>query len=106
MASSGGTMASGTEKDSEHWRFISVQTRGSLSVTRRSDKQREQQRQLSGYLAMRECGVVGMGDTRLGGEASDIARLTQTTLGRLHNDDTSTAACDEAAGPADRVQSR
>ena len=61
MASSGDTMVSGAEKDREHWRFVSVQTRGCLSVTRRSDKQREQQLQLAGYLAARECEVVGMG---------------------------------------------
>ena len=97
---------SGAEKDCEHWRFVSVQTRGCLSVTRRSGKQREQQLQLAGYLAMRECEVVGMGDTRLGGDASDIARLTRTALNELYNDDTVTAACDEAAGPADWAQSR
>ena len=61
MASSGDTMVSGAEKDREHWRFVSVQTRGCLSVTRRSDKQREQQLQLAGYLAARECEVAGMG---------------------------------------------
>ena len=76
MAFSGDSMVSGAEKDREHWRFVSVQTRGCLSVTRRSDKQREQQLQLTGYLAMKECEVVGMGDTRLGGGASEIARLT------------------------------
>ena len=42
-------MVSGAEeKDREHWRFVSVQTRGCLSVTRQSDKQREQQLQLAG----------------------------------------------------------
>ena len=61
-------MVSGAWKDREHRRFVSVQTRGCLSVTRRSDKQREQQMQLAGYLAMRECEVLGMNDTRLGGE--------------------------------------
>ena len=54
MASSGDSMVSGAEKDREHWRFVSVQTRGCLSVTRRSDKQREQQLQLAGYLAARD----------------------------------------------------
>ena len=88
MASSGDTMVSGAEKDREHWRFVSVQTRGCLSVTRRSDKQREQQLQLAGYLAARECEVVGMGDTRLGGDASDMARLTRTALNGLYNNDT------------------
>ena len=106
MASSGDSVVSGAEKDREHWRFVSVQTRGCLSVTRRSDKQREQQLQLAGYLAMRECAVLGMGDTRLGGGASDIARLTRTALNGLYNDDTNTAACDEAADPADQAQSR
>ena len=99
-------MVSGTEKDREHWRFVSVQTRGCLSVTRRSDKQREQQRQLAGCLAIRECEIAGLGDTRLGGDAPDIARLTRTALNGLDNDGTNTAACDEAAGPADQVQSR
>ena len=61
MTFSGCSMASGAEKDREHWRFVSVQTRGCLSVTRRSDKQREQQLQRAGYLAMRECGIVGWG---------------------------------------------
>ena len=88
MASSGDTMVSGAEKDREHWRVVSVQTRGCLSVTRRSDKQREQQLQLAGYLAARECEVVGMGDTRLGGDASDMARLTRTALNGLYNNDT------------------
>lgn len=104
MASSGGTMVSGTEKDRKHWRFLSVQARGCLSVTRRSGKQREQQRQLTGYLAMRGREVVGMGGTRLGDNASDIARLTRTALNRSYNDDTSTAASDEAAGPAGRCR--
>ena len=99
-------MVSGTEKDREHWRFVSVQTRGCHSATRCSDKQREQQRQLAGYLAIGECEVVGMGDTRLGGDASDIARLARTALNGLYNDATITTAYDEAAGPADRVQSR
>ena len=106
MASSGDSMVSGAEKDREHWRFVSAQTRGCLSVTRRSDKQREQQLQLAGYLAMRECGVVGMGDTRLGGDASDIARLTRTALNGLYNNDTNTADCGGATGPAGREQSR
>ena len=97
-------MVSGTEKDREHWRFRSVQARGCLSVTRRSGKQRDQQRQLTGYLAMRKCEVVGMGGTRLGDNASDIARLTRTALNRSYNDDTSTAASDEAAGPAGRCR--
>ena len=57
-------MASGAEKDREHWRFVSAQTRGCLSVIRQSAKQREQQLQLAGYLAMREFEVVGMGYTR------------------------------------------
>ena len=47
MASYGDAMALGDEKSCEHWRLISVQTRGCLSVTRRSDKQREQQLQLA-----------------------------------------------------------
>ena len=90
MASSDDSMVSGAEKDREHWRFVSVQARGYLSVTRRSDKQREKQLQLAGYLAARECEVVGMGDTRLGGNASDMARLTRTALNGLYNNDTST----------------
>ena len=106
MVSPGDSMVSGAEKDCEHWRFVSVQTRGCLSVTRRSDKQREQQLQLAGYLAMREYGVVGMGGTCLGDGASDIARLARTALNGLYNDDTNTAACDEATGPSDRTQSR
>ena len=106
MASSGDSMVSGAEKDREHWRFVSVQTRGCLSVTRRSDKQREQQLQLAGYLAARECEVVGMGDTRLGGGASDIARLTRTALNGLYNNDTNTADCGGATEPASREQSR
>ena len=77
MASFGDTMVSGTEKDREHRRFVSVQTCGCLSVARRSNKQRKQQRHLAGYLAMRECEVMGMRGTRLGGDVSDIARLTR-----------------------------
>ena len=94
------------EKDREHWRFVSVQTRGFLSLTRRSDKQREQQLQLAGYLAMRECEVVGMGDTRLGGGASDIARLTRTAFNGLYNNDTNTADCGGATDPAARERRR
>ena len=81
-------MVSGAEKNREHWRFVSVQTRGCLSVTRRSDKQREKQLQLAGCLAARECEVTGMGDTRLGGDVSDMARLTRTALNGLYNNDT------------------
>ena len=106
MASSCDSMVSGVEKDREHWRLISVQASGCLSVTRRSDKQREQQLQLAGYLVARECGVVGMGDTRLGGDASDMARLTRTALNGLYNDDTITADCGRATEPAGREHSR
>ena len=87
MASYGDAMALGEERNCEHWRFVSVQTRGCLSVTRRSDKQREQQLQLAEYLATRECEVVGLGDTRLGGDASEMAKLTRAALA-LHNNDT------------------
>ena len=106
MASSGDSMVSGVEKDRERRRFVSVQTRGYLSVTRRSGKQWEQQLQLAGYLAARECEVVGMGDTRLGGGASDIARLTRTALNGLYNNDTNTADYGGATEPASREQSR
>ena len=98
MASSGDSVVPGAEKDREHWRFVSVQTRSCLSATRRSDKQREQQPQLTGYLAMRECKVVGMEGTRLGGGASGIARLTRTALNGLYNDGTDTAARPHRSG--------
>ena len=73
---------------------------------RRSDKQREQQLQLAGYLAARECEVVGMRDTRLGGDASDMARLTRTAHNGLYNDDTNMADCGRATEPAGREHSR
>ena len=85
---------------------ISVQVRGCLSVTRRSDKQREEQLQLAGYLAARECEVAGMGDTRLGGDVPDMARLTRTALDGLYNDDTNTVDCGRATEPAGWEHSR
>ena len=101
MTPTGGTMVPGVEKDRENWRFISVQARGCLSVTRRSDdKQREQQLQRAVYLAARECEVVGVGDTQLGGDASDMARLARTVLSGLYNNDTNTADCGRATEPA------
>ena len=83
-----------------------MQARGCLSVTRRSDTQREQQLQLARYLVARECEVVSMGGTRLGGDASDMARLTRTALNGLYNDDTNTADCGRATEPAGREHSR
>ena len=49
---------------------------------------------LSGYLAARECEVVGMGDTRLGGDASELTKLARAALGGLYNDDTNTYSSD------------
>ena len=43
-----------------------------------------------------------MGDTRLGGGASDIARLTRTALNGLYNNNTNTADCGGATEPAGR----
>jgi len=47
-----------------------------------------------------------MGDTRLGGDAPDMARLTRTVLSRLYNNDTNTEDCGGATEPAGREQSR
>ena len=47
-----------------------------------------------------------MGDTRLGGDAPDIAKLTRTALNGLYNNDTNTADCGGATEPASREQSR
>ena len=92
MASAGDMMVPGEGKNREHWRFISVQARGCLAVTRRSDKQREQQLQLAGYLARRECEIVGIGDTRLGGDASELTKLTRAALRDLRSADDRTTA--------------
>ena len=99
MASAGDTMVPGEEKNREHWRFISVQARGCLAVTRRSDKQREQQLQLAGYLALRECEVIGIGDTRLGGDASELSKLMRAALRDTWSTSNDTAG-DEATGTA------
>ena len=55
------------------WRIITLQARGSLGIERRDDRRIEQQKMIARYMVRNGGDVVGIGDTRMGGEANAMA---------------------------------
>ena len=62
-------------KDPGCWRLCHVQTSGCMSTERRTDEQREQQQIVLDYVTDGGCDVVGLGDTRLGDDATETCRI-------------------------------
>ena len=63
----------GTDRSQRHWRLVSVQAGGGLTVVRQRTRRSMQQLHLAGFLAKHSCTVAGIGDTRLG---DDITSFT------------------------------
>ena len=52
-----------------------MQTSGYMAAERRTDEQREQQQIVLDYATDGGCDVVGLGDTRLGDDATETCRI-------------------------------
>ena len=63
----------GPDRSQRHWRLVSVQAGGGLTVVRQRTRRSMQQLHLAGFLAKHSCTVAGIGDTRLG---DDITLLS------------------------------
>ena len=57
-----------------------------MAVERRTDKQKQQQQIVLDYVADGGCDVVGLGDTRLGDDASEVGRMARGVMGRVHDE--------------------
>ena len=54
------------DRSQRHWRLVSVQAKGGLTVVRQRTRRSMQQLHLAEFLAKHACTVAGIGDTRLG----------------------------------------
>ena len=63
----------GAERPQRHWRLVSVQAGGELTVVRQRTRRSMQQLHLAGFLAKHSCTVAGIGDTRLGNDITSFA---------------------------------
>ena len=54
-----------------------MQTSGCMATERRTDEQREQQQIVLDYVTDGGCGVVGLGDTRLGDDATEACWMAR-----------------------------
>ena len=64
------------------WRLCAVQTSGCMATERRTDEQREQQQIVLDYITDGGCDVAGLGDTRLGDDASVACTMARGCEGR------------------------
>ena len=64
-------------KDPRCWRLCHVQTSGCMATERRTDEQREQQQIVLDYITDGGCDVAGLGDTRLGDDATEACRMAR-----------------------------
>ena len=62
----------GTDRSQRHWRLVSVQAGGGLTVVRQRTRRSMQQLQLAGFLAKHSSTVAGIGDTRLGDDITSF----------------------------------
>ena len=62
-----------TDRSQRHWRLVSVQAGGGLTVVRQRTRRSMQQLHLAGFLAKHSCTVAGIGDTRLGDGITSFA---------------------------------
>ena len=62
----------GTDRSQRHWRLVTVQAGGGLTVVRQKTRRSMQQLHLAGFLAKHSCTVAGIGDTRLGDDITSF----------------------------------
>ena len=91
----------GTDRSQRHWRLVSVQAGGGLTVVRQRTRRSMQQLHLAGFLAKHSCAVVGIGDTRLGdGITSFTASVKHAAL--AEHERAAEATGGSGAGPTGR----
>ena len=73
-------------KDPGCWRLCHVQTSGCMATERRTDEQREQQQIVLDYITDGGCDVAGLGDTRLGDDATEVCRMARGIEGRARGE--------------------
>ena len=83
------------------WRLAHVQTSGGMATLVRSDQQADTQQLILDYVADNSCDVVGLGDTRLGDDPSELTRMArgiQARVAREREEATSIGAFDGNEG--------
>ena len=73
-------------KDPGCWRLRHVQTSGCMAAERRTDEQREQQQIVLDYVTDGGCDVAGLGDTRLGDDATETCRVARGIVARTRGE--------------------
>ena len=73
----------GTDRSQRHWRLVTVQAGGGLTVVRQRTRRPMQQLYLAGFLAKHSCTVAGIGYTRLG---DDITSFTTSVKHAAHTE--------------------
>ena len=74
-------------KDPGCWRLCHVQTSGCMATERRTtDEQREQQQIVLDYVTDGGCDVAGLGDTRLGDDATEVCRMARGIEARARDE--------------------
>ena len=61
------------DRSQRHWRLVSVQASGGLTVVRQRTRRSTQQLHPAGFLAKHSCAVAGIGDTRLGNDTTSFS---------------------------------
>ena len=90
------------------WRLAHVQTSGGMATLVRSDQQADTQQLILDYVADNSCDVVGLGDTRLGDDPSELTRMArgiQARVAREREEATSTGVVDGNEGRDKREHS-
>ena len=83
------------------WRLAHVQTPGGMATLFHSDQQADTQQLILDYVADDSCDVVGLGDTRLGDDPSELTRMArgiQARVAREREEATLTGAVDGDGG--------
>ena len=84
------------DRSQRHWRLVSVQAGGGLTVVRQRTRRSMQQLHLAGFLAKHSCTVAGIGDTRLG---DDITSFTKSVKHAALAEHERAAAAVDGSGP-------
>jgi hypothetical protein len=74
-------------KDPGCWRLCHIQTSECMATERRTDEQREQQQIVIYYVTDGGCDVAGLGDTRLGDDATEACRMARGIEARARGED-------------------